>query len=59
MADTSWMIYGANGYTGTLAAREAGEVSPGAWTPARAFGTHYIDGFPGVTPGEILDGRAG
>ena len=37
----------------------AGEVSPGAWTPARAFGTHYIDGFPGVTPGEILDGPAG
>ncbi len=31
----------------------AGEVEPGAWTPARAFGADLIDGLPGVAVGEI------
>ncbi len=31
----------------------AGEVAPGAWTPARAFGADFIAGFPGVEVGEL------
>jgi short subunit dehydrogenase-like uncharacterized protein len=30
-----------------------GEVSPGAWTPARAFGPDFVAGLPGVVWGEV------
>ena len=32
-----------------------GAVSPGAWTPARAFGPDLAFGLPGVTGGEVVD----
>jgi short subunit dehydrogenase-like uncharacterized protein len=48
------------GYTLTAAAAVecvrrllAGEVEPGAWTPARAFGADLIDRLPGVVVGAI------
>jgi len=31
----------------------AGQVEPGAWTPSKAFGVHFVDGLPGVVTGEI------
>jgi short subunit dehydrogenase-like uncharacterized protein len=31
----------------------AGQVQPGAWTPAQAFGSGYIEELPGVTAGEL------
>jgi short subunit dehydrogenase-like uncharacterized protein len=31
-----------------------GEVTPGAWTPARAFGADLVFGLQGVTGGEVL-----
>ena len=32
----------------------AGEVSPGSWTPARAFGPDFIKSFPGVSQGDRI-----
>jgi short subunit dehydrogenase-like uncharacterized protein len=32
----------------------AGAVSPGAWTPARAFGPDFVAGLPGVAVGPVL-----
>ncbi len=32
---------------------ESGAVAPGAWTPARAFGTRFVDGLPGVTASPV------
>jgi short subunit dehydrogenase-like uncharacterized protein len=32
----------------------AGEVSPGAWTPSRAFGADFAASFPGVLAGPIV-----
>jgi len=31
----------------------AKEVEPGAWTPSKAFGSHFVDGLPQVIAGEI------
>lgn len=31
----------------------AGEVPPGAWTPSKAFGAHFVDGLPGVVAGPV------
>jgi short subunit dehydrogenase-like uncharacterized protein len=31
----------------------AGAVSPGAWTPTRAFGPDFVTGLPGVVVGEV------
>src|SRR6185295_16504012 len=31
----------------------AGAVTPGSWTPARAFGTRFIDEVPGVVAGPL------
>lgn len=31
----------------------AGQVPPGAWTPSRAFGPHYVEELPGVTAGPL------
>ncbi|HEX2251926.1 MAG TPA: saccharopine dehydrogenase NADP-binding domain-containing protein [Thermoanaerobaculia bacterium] len=31
----------------------AGEVEPGAWTPARAFGPELVEALPGVEVGEV------
>jgi short subunit dehydrogenase-like uncharacterized protein len=31
----------------------AGTVEPGAWTPSKAFGNHFVDGLPHVIAGEI------
>jgi short subunit dehydrogenase-like uncharacterized protein len=28
-------------------------VQPGAWTPSRAFGAHFVDELPGVIAGDI------
>ncbi len=36
---------------------ERGEVAPGAWTPARAFGSGFAASLPGVAEGEIVRGR--
>ena len=33
----------------------AGEVKPGAWTAAQAFGSRFVDDLPGVTAGPIVD----
>jgi saccharopine dehydrogenase (NAD+, L-lysine-forming) len=35
-----------------------GKVEAGAWTPSRAFGAGYVDGFEGVVAGEIRRGHA-
>lgn len=32
----------------------AGDVEPGAWTPARAFGADLVASLPGVTVGEVV-----
>ncbi len=32
----------------------AGEVPAGAWTPSKAFGTHFVDTLAGVVAGEIV-----
>ncbi len=32
----------------------AGEVAPGAWTPAAAFGADFVTTLPGVTAGELI-----
>ncbi|HEV7515853.1 MAG TPA: saccharopine dehydrogenase, partial [Thermoanaerobaculia bacterium] len=32
----------------------AGAVSPGAWTPARAFGPDFVAGLAGVVVGPVL-----
>ncbi|HXU45961.1 MAG TPA: saccharopine dehydrogenase NADP-binding domain-containing protein [Thermoanaerobaculia bacterium] len=32
-----------------------GEVKPGAWTPAQAFGARFVDGLPGVVAGPIVE----
>ncbi|HBL31745.1 MAG TPA: hypothetical protein DD490_33395 [Acidobacteria bacterium] len=32
----------------------AGEVPPGAWTPSKAFGTHFVETLPGVVAGEVV-----
>lgn len=34
----------------------AGEVKPGAWTAAQAFGSRFVDTLPGVVPGPIVEG---
>ncbi len=34
----------------------AGRVKPGAWTPARAFGSGLAESLPGVTVGDIVRG---
>jgi short subunit dehydrogenase-like uncharacterized protein len=40
------------------AARAAeGAVPPGAWTPARAFGTRFVDGLPGVVASPVERGE--
>lgn len=31
----------------------AGQVGPGAWTPSKAFGTHFVDELPGVVVSEV------
>ncbi len=36
---------------------ERGELEPGAWTPARAFGPGFAASLPGVVEGEIVRGR--
>ncbi len=33
----------------------AGEVKPGAWTAAQAFGSRFVDGLPGVVAGPIVE----
>jgi saccharopine dehydrogenase (NAD+, L-lysine-forming) len=33
----------------------AGEVKPGAWTAAQAFGSRFVDGLPGVAAGPIVE----
>jgi short subunit dehydrogenase-like uncharacterized protein len=32
---------------------DAGAISPGAWTPSKAFGTHFVDSFPGVVASPV------
>ncbi len=34
----------------------AGEVKPGAWTAAQAFGSRFVDSLPGVVAGSIVEG---
>ena len=36
------------GRSATYDAAARGEIPAGAWTPARAFGTRFVDGLPGV-----------
>jgi len=37
----------------------AGAIAPGAWTPSRAFGTHFVDGLPGVVASPVEAGGIG
>ena len=32
---------------------EVGELAPGAWTPAAAFGADFVTSFPGASWGEL------
>jgi short subunit dehydrogenase-like uncharacterized protein len=37
----------------------AGTVSPGAWTPSRAFGADFVASIPGVAWGELRNLETG
>jgi short subunit dehydrogenase-like uncharacterized protein len=37
----------------------SGAIAPGAWTPSRAFGTHFVDGLPGVAASPVESAGVG